>query len=73
MSWSNANTEPTTSWSTTGEVQPNTSFTTAGTSPGTNYSTTTTDPGFTWDHFAYLLFADNTNRMWDQLDFQWGV
>jgi hypothetical protein len=27
----------------------------------------------TWDHFAYLLFADSTDKMWDQLEFQWGV
>tara|TARA_B100001559_G_C16388436_1_gene569982 strand:+ start:575 stop:799 length:225 start_codon:yes stop_codon:yes gene_type:complete len=74
MSWNNANTEPTTSWSTTAEVQPNTSFTTSATSPDTSYDTTTTSPSsLTWDHFAYLLFADSTDKMWDQLEFQWGM
>jgi len=73
MSWNNTNTEPTTSWTTTAEVQPGTSYNTITTGPNTSYSTTTTPAELTWNHFAYLLFDENSNRMWDQLDFQWGV
>jgi len=73
MSWTDTNTEPATSWTTTAEVEPGTSYTTAATNPSTSYTTTTTPAQLTWNHFAYLLWAEGENRMWDQLEFQWGI
>jgi len=61
MSWSETETTPSTTWSTTSQVSPNTS-----------YDTSTTAPDLTWKHFAYLLWKENNNRIWGQVDYQWG-